>query len=125
MSVRCQATLLEENVSNFPNIEQNVPLPVSMPIFRFTPLHVRLLKYNKVRNRIFAEEIIPARKPKRSTVRWGDGDWKKIKTVRKYYCSTIINDTPKDGFRPYGNVGIFGISVAGLIDTGRICFPCY
>jgi len=94
-----------------------VRFPVRTPIFRFKPLHDRLLEYQRVRDRIFAEEMHPIPKPRYSTLRWRH-HCNKIKSIRKFYCAAIINDKPSDDFRPYASIKMFDTDVSGLIDTG-------
>ena len=58
----------------------------------------------------------PKRKPKRSTVRWR-AHWKKIKFVRRTFCSAIVGEPPGDALWLCANVEIFYGHVVGLFNT--------
>lgn len=75
----------------------------------FKPYHIRLQEYQKIRARIFNEELyenVKTRKTKRNTRRLR-GFWKRVRASRKLFCSSVISNTNTDDIRPFTTVTIF------------------
>lgn len=73
----------------------------------------KLENYNKIRKRIFSEELLERKADKIKKIR---DRFNKRKLFRKSIVSSIINNDLDD--RPYLEVEILGHKIKGLVDTG-------